>query len=98
MIALYSSMRRFSSLWNGSADNGSSPIGGNEQSATAAEVSAFTRRAIPRRLSRNHSGDGSLGRSFGIRKKRLIFLETNARTHCRRPKPLPSADNKQAHP
>src|SRR6202048_5341932 len=80
MIALYSSMRQLSSLWNGSADEGASPSGGNEQSATAAEVSAFTRRAIPRRFSRNHSGEGSLGRCFEIRKKRLTFLEAKART------------------
>jgi hypothetical protein len=46
MIALNSSMRRLSSLWKGFVDIGSSPIGGNEQSAMAAEVSAFVRDAI----------------------------------------------------
>src|SRR5216684_3092812 len=80
MIALYSSMRRLRSLWNGFADAGSSPIGGNEQSPTVAELSVFRQCAIARKFSRNHSGDGSHGRCFQILKKRLTFLETNART------------------
>jgi Putative transposase len=80
MMALYSSMRRLISLWNEFADAGSSPIGGNEQSATVADVSASRRCSIASRLSRNHSGDGSLGRCFEIRKKCLTFPETNART------------------
>jgi hypothetical protein len=81
---------------DGSANEGSSPIGGNEQSATAAEVSAFTRRAILRRFARNHSCDGSLGRSFEIREKRPTFLETNARTSLPPTKTTTSPDSKQA--
>jgi hypothetical protein len=48
-----------SSRWKRFADVGSSPIGGDEQSAIAAELSAFTRRTISRRFSQNHSGKGS---------------------------------------
>jgi hypothetical protein len=46
MTALNSSMCRLSSLWKGFVDIGSPPIGGNEQSAMAAEVSTFARDKI----------------------------------------------------
>src|SRR5271154_6738868 len=75
MLALYSSMRRLSSRWKGSADAGFSPIGGREQSAMAAGTSTFNRCAIARRFSRNHSGDGSVGRCLAIRKNRRAVFE-----------------------
>src|SRR5580698_4246224 len=80
MMSLNSSMRRLSSLWKGFVDTGSSPIGGSEQSAMAAEVSAFRRSTIARRFSRNHSAEESRGSRFEMRKNVLALVETNART------------------
>jgi hypothetical protein len=54
-------------------------MGASEQRAISAEVCVFRVRAIDRRFSRNHSGEGSTGRCFVSRKNRLAFLETNAR-------------------
>src|SRR5579864_4501910 len=80
IISLNSSIRRLSSPWKGFADTGSSPIGGSEQSAMAAKVSAFRRSTIARRFSRNHSAEESRGSRFEMRKNVLALVETNPRT------------------